>query len=49
MENDDEYGPILALGSWELWPWTDGFWLMLTRNRVVKWEWKRRATKEPTQ
>ena len=38
-----EWRPIITIGPWELWPWADGFWLMLTRNRVIKWEWKRRS------
>lgn len=37
----EDFRPIVTIGKWELWPWTDGWWLLLTRRRVIKWEWKR--------
>lgn len=37
-----DWHPILRIGVWELWGRTDQFWLMITKDRVVRWEWKRR-------
>lgn len=32
-------GPLLACGSHELWAFDGG--LLRTRNRVIRWEWKK--------
>ncbi len=44
---DDDWGPIFRIGLWELWPETNRLHLMLTRDRVVKWEWVKRNAPPP--
>ena len=40
---EDEFAPLISFLGWELWPWTDNLRWMLTHDRLMICEWRRRG------